>query len=147
MQLQKDNITIVTGASIGLGFEKSKEFNERCTSLLVCSRNITSPKKAVSLIKGMASPERRDMTCTAGLTEFIRHLAERHNRIEPLVNEAAYSFNCNVWNKKIKKVTEQDLKRVIDIDLGKTFRLPQAAVPVMIKMGVAASIIVVEEKE
>jgi NAD(P)-dependent dehydrogenase (short-subunit alcohol dehydrogenase family) len=38
-----------------------------------------------------------------------------------------------IWNKSFHEVSEEDLEKVIDVDLKGTFRLSQAAIPFMIK--------------
>jgi len=50
-----------------------------------------------------------------------------------LINNAGYRFDLIIWNKSFYEVAEEDLEKVIDVDLTGTFRLSQAAIPSMIK--------------
>jgi 3-oxoacyl-[acyl-carrier protein] reductase len=142
LQLLKDKVAIVTGASRGLGFEISKEFAERGASVIVCSRNIASAEKAASLIKGKAYPERMDVTNAASVIESVRHLAERHKHIDILINNAGYPFDRNVWNKRFHEVAEEDLDRIIEVDLKGTFSLSQAVIGHMIRDGNRGGVII-----
>jgi 3-oxoacyl-[acyl-carrier protein] reductase len=133
--LLKDKLAIVTGASRGLGFEISRELAERGASVIICSRSMASAQKSASLIKGKTYPERLDVTNAQAIAEFMHQVAERHKRIDILINNAGYPFDRMIWNKRFHEVAEEDLKRVIEVDLEGTFRLSQAAIPLMMKNG------------
>lgn len=129
----KDKVAIVTGANRGLGFELSKEFAERGAIVIMCSRSMASAENSASLIKGKAYPEKLDVTNAQGIKEFMRQMTERHKHIDILINNAGYPFDRMIWNKRFHEVAEEDLERVIEVDLKGTFRLSQAAIPLMIK--------------
>ena len=129
----KDKLAIVTGASRGLGFEISREFAQRGAAVIVCSRNRASAEKSASLIKGNIFPEKLDVTNAHSIAEFVRHIAQTHRRIDILVNNAGYPFDRRIWNKRFHEVAEEDFDQVIDVDLKGTFRLSQAAIPLMMK--------------
>jgi 3-oxoacyl-[acyl-carrier protein] reductase len=131
--LPKEKLAIVTGASRGLGFEISRELAERGASVIICSRSMASAQKSASLIKGKTIPERLDVTNSQAIAEFVRQVAERHKHIDILINNAGYPFDRMIWNKRFHEVAEEDLERVIEVDLKGTFRLSQAAIPFMMK--------------
>jgi 3-oxoacyl-[acyl-carrier protein] reductase len=133
--LLKDKLAIVTGASRGLGFEISKELAERGASVIICSRSLASAQKSANLIKGKTYPERLDITNAQAVAEFVRQVADRHKHIDILINNAGYPFDRMIWNKRFHEVAEEDLERVIEVDLKGTFRLTQAAIPLMMKNG------------
>lgn len=70
--------------------------------------------------------------------EFVRHVAERHKHIDILINNAGYPFYRMIWNKRFHEVAEEDLERVIEVDLNGTFRLSQAAISLVMKNGNSA---------
>ena len=129
----EDKVAIVSGASRGLGFEISKEFAERGATVIICSRSMASAEKSASMIKGKAYPERLDVTNAREIAEFVRHVSQRHKHIDILINNAGYPFDRTIWNKRFHEVAEEDLERVIEVDLKGTFRLSQATIPFMIK--------------
>jgi len=131
--LLNDKVAIVTGASRGLGFEISKGFAERGATVIMCSRSIASLEKSARMIKGRVYAESLDVTDAHRIGEFVHHISERQGRIDILVNNAGYPFDRKIWNKQFHEVTEDDFERVIDVDLEGTFRLSQAAIPIMIK--------------
>lgn len=134
----KDKVAIVSGASRGLGFEISKQFAERGATVIICSRSMASAENSASRIKGKTYPEKLDVTNAQGIAEFMRHVAERHKHIDILINNAGYPFDRMIWNKRFHEVAEEDLEKVIDVDLKGTFRLSQATIPFMIKKGSSA---------
>lgn len=134
----KDKIAIVSGASRGLGFEISKQFAERGATVIMCSRSMASAENSASRIKGKTYPEKLDVTNAEDIAEFMRHVAERHKHIDILINNAGYPFDRMIWNKRFHEVAEEDLEKVIDVDLKGTFRLSQATIPFMIKKGSSA---------
>ncbi|WP_187147731.1 SDR family NAD(P)-dependent oxidoreductase [Candidatus Nitrososphaera gargensis] len=133
--LLKNKVAVVTGASGGIGFQIAKEYAARGATVIVCSRKIASAEKTANMIKGKAYPERLDVTDAPGVTKFVRHVAERHGRIDILINNAGYPFDRNMWTKRFHEVAEEEFDRVIEVDLKGTLRLCLSALPFMIKGG------------
>ncbi|HEX2614822.1 MAG TPA: SDR family oxidoreductase [Nitrososphaera sp.] len=131
----KDKVAIVTGASKGIGFEIAKEFAARGAIVIACSRSMEDATKSAGLIKGKVHPEQLDVTSPPGVAKFLRHVLEKYKRVDILVNNAGYPFDRKIWFKKFHEVTEDEVDRVIAVDLKGTFRLSQAAIPQMVKKG------------
>lgn len=131
----KDKVTIVTGASRGIGFEISKEFAARGATVIVCSRSMANATKSAGLINGKVYAHELDVTSMQAVTKFLRRVIERHKRIDILVNNAGYPFDRKIWYKKFHDVTEEELDNVIRVDLKGTFKLSQATVSLMLKSG------------
>jgi NAD(P)-dependent dehydrogenase (short-subunit alcohol dehydrogenase family) len=133
--LLKDKVAIVTGASKGIGFEIAKEFAARGAIVVACSRSMEDAAKSAGLIKGKVHPEQLDVTSPPGVAKFMHHVLEKYKRVDILVNNAGYPFDRKIWFKKFHEVTEDEVDRVIAVDLKGTFRLSQAAIPQMVKKG------------
>jgi 3-oxoacyl-[acyl-carrier protein] reductase len=133
--LLKDKVAIVTGASRGIGFEIAKELAVRGATVIVCSRRLEDAEKSASLIEGKAYPERLDVTSPPGVAKFMNHVFHKYKRIDILVNNAGYPFDRKIWFKKFHKVAEDEVDRVIAVDLKGTFRLSQASIPLMVRKG------------
>jgi 3-oxoacyl-[acyl-carrier protein] reductase len=131
--LLKNKVAIITGASRGLGFEISKELAHRGATVIMCSRSSASAEDSARLITGTTYAEELDVTNAQGVEKFVRRVADRHKRIDILINNAGYRFNRAIWNKRFHEVAEEDLERVIAVDLKGTFRLSQAAIPLMLE--------------
>jgi 3-oxoacyl-[acyl-carrier protein] reductase len=131
--LLKDKVAIVSGASRGIGLEISKQLAKRGATVIMCSRSMARAENSASRIEGKTYPESLDVTNAQSIAECMRHVAERHKHIDILINNAGYPFDRIIWNKNFHEVAEEDLEKVIDVDLKGTFRLSQAAIPFMIK--------------
>ena len=133
VQVLKDKVAIISGASRGIGFHMSKEFADRGATVIMCSRSKARAENSSGLINGVTHPEKLDVTNAQGIGEFVARVAARHKHIDILINNAGYPFDRAMWNKRFHQVTEEDLNRVIDVDLRGTFRLSQAIIPLMLK--------------
>jgi 3-oxoacyl-[acyl-carrier protein] reductase len=130
-----DKVAIVTGASKGIGFEIAKEFAARGTTVIACSRRIEDATKSAGLIDGKVHPEQLDVTSPTGVAKFMRNLLQKYKQVDILVNNAGYPFDRKIWYKKFHEVTEDEVDRVIAVDLKGTFRLSRAVIPQMVKKG------------
>ncbi len=133
----KDKVAIISGASRGLGFEMSKELAQRGATVIMCSRSKASAESSASLIKGVTHGEELDVTNSQVVGEFMRRIATKYKHIDILINNAGYRFDRVMWNKRFHEVTEEDLQRVIEVDLKGTFRLSQAAIRLMLENGIS----------
>jgi len=132
-ELLKGKVVIISGASGGIGFHMSKEFGERAATVIMCSSSKSRAENSSGIINGVSHPEKLDVTNAQGMGEFVRRMAATHKHIDILINNAGYPFDRAMWNKSFHQVTEEDLNRVIDVDLRGTFRLSQAIIPLMLK--------------
>ncbi len=128
----RNKVAIISGATRGLGFEISKELAQRGATVIMCSRSRVSAEDSASLIKGVTYAEELDVTNSQGVGEFVHRVADRHKHIDILINNAGYPFDRAMWNKRFHEVAEEELERVIDVDLKGTFRLSRAAIPLML---------------
>jgi 3-oxoacyl-[acyl-carrier protein] reductase len=133
--LLNGKVAVVTGASRGIGFEIAKELAGRSATVIACSRKMATAEKSASLIKGKVYPEILDVTEPPGVTKFMRRVVKRHGRVDILVNNAGYPFDHRIWIKRFHEVTEDELDRILQVDLRGTLRLCQAAIPFMMKAG------------
>lgn len=129
----RNKVAIISGASRGLGFEISKELAQRGATVIMCSRSRTSAENSASLIKGTTYAAKLDVTNSQEVGEFVRRVADRHKHIDILINNAGYPFDRAMWNKRFHEVAEEDLERVLDVDLKGTFRLSRATIPFMLE--------------
>jgi 3-oxoacyl-[acyl-carrier protein] reductase len=130
-----NKLAVITGASRSFGFEISKEFVARGIAVILCSRSMTRAEKWASLIKGKVYPVRLDVINAHGVAEFVRRVAERHNCIDVLVNNAGYPFDRKTWNETFHEAAEEDFDLVIEVDLKGTVRLLEGVIPLIIKNG------------
>ncbi|HKU48597.1 MAG TPA: SDR family oxidoreductase [Nitrososphaera sp.] len=140
MLLLEGRLAIVTGAAGGIGFETAKRFVELGATVIVCSRK---PKRALQVadkIGAGAIPEELDIADSQSVNRFTARISKKHHHLDILVNNAGYPFEREIWYKKFHEVTDDELSRVIDVDLKGTVRITQLCIPLMKKGGVIISI-------
>jgi 3-oxoacyl-[acyl-carrier protein] reductase len=133
--LSKEKVAKIIAASSILGFGISIELLAGGAAVIMCSRKIASTQEPASLIKGKAYPVRLDVINGHEVAEFVRRVAERHNCIDVLVNNAGYPFDRKKWHKTFHEAAEEDFDLVIEVDLKGTVRLLEGVIPLIIKNG------------
>ena len=128
-----DKVAIVTGSSKGIGFEIAKEFSERGAIVIVCSRNLDQSKTAAAKIEGTTLALEVDVTNESSVKEFIKIVMNRYQKIDILVNNSGYPYDDTIWNKKIHEGSNDELEKIISVDLFGSIRLCRAVLPIMIK--------------
>lgn len=131
----KDKVAIVTGASRGIGFEIARELAERGAKVVLCSRSVADVQRAARSIKGTTFPQQVDVTSEDSVQEFVRAVFQRQKRVDILVNNAGYPFERSIWYKQFHEVTEQELDRILEVDLKGTVRMSRVTMPLMLKRG------------
>jgi 3-oxoacyl-[acyl-carrier protein] reductase len=131
--LLRDKVAIVSGANRTVGFEIAKEFTARNARIFVCSSSMTSAHTSLSIISNEAYAERLVVTDVHGMSQFSLYMAERHNYIDILINNAGYPFERMKGKKRFHEVAQEDFERVIEVDDKGAFRLSQAPIQAMTK--------------
>ncbi len=127
-------VAVITGSSRGIGFAIAKEFAEiNGATVIVCSRKQEQAARAVAQIKGKAFAAELDVTDNSRIQEFIQQILSQHKQIDILVNNAGYPFDKNIWYKKFHEVTDDELDRIIEVDLKGSVRLSRAVIPCMLQ--------------
>lgn len=130
----KGKIAIVTGSTRGIGFAIAKEFAEvNDSTVIVCSRNINQATRAVTQIKGKAFAAEVDVTSDSSVKDFIQQVLDNHKRIDILVNNAGYPFDQGIWYKKFHEISNNELDRIIEVDLKGSARLAREVIPIMLQ--------------
>ncbi|MGI0025070.1 MAG: SDR family NAD(P)-dependent oxidoreductase, partial [Nitrososphaera sp.] len=131
----RGKVAIVTGASRGIGFEIAREIAARGAQVVLCSRKLASTQKAARMIKGKTYPEQLDITSADSVKKFVSRIMKKYGQVDILVNNAGYPFDRKIWYKKFHKVTDDELDRVIAVDLKGTARITRALLPLMLQRG------------
>jgi 3-oxoacyl-[acyl-carrier protein] reductase len=133
--LLEGRVAIVTGATGGIGFEASRRLAERGAKVLVCSRNLVRAKKSASIIGSGAFPEQLDIASATSISNLIAKVSSRYKRLDILVNVAGYPFDRKIWYRKFHEVKDDEVDKVVNVDLKGTVRMSQACIPLMIRRG------------
>jgi NAD(P)-dependent dehydrogenase (short-subunit alcohol dehydrogenase family) len=127
-------IAVVTGSTRVIDFAISKEFAENNnTIVIVCSRSKQSAVKSAEEIKGKTFAAEIDVTNRSSIKRFLQQIVSDHERIDILINNAGYSFDRKIWYKKFHEVTDDEVDRIIEVDLKGSMRLSMAVLHSMLQ--------------
>ena len=121
----KGRIAFITGASRGLGFAMAKALKDAGATVIINARNETELTAAAQKIgcEAMAF----DVTDAATARAKLEEIAQRHGRLDVLVNNAGIQHR-----KPITEWADEDFDRVISVNLSSCFRLSRDAVRLML---------------
>jgi 3-oxoacyl-[acyl-carrier protein] reductase len=133
--LLKDKVAVVTGSTRGIGFAIAKEFAENnSATTIVCSRIKEQAERAIKQISsGKVFAAEIDVTSDISVNKFIQQTLSKFGRIDILVNNAGYPFDNNIWYKRFHEVTDEELQKIIEVDLKGSVRLSRAVISSMLQ--------------
>lgn len=127
-------VAVVTGSTRVIDFAISKEFAENNNAIvIVCSRSKQSAVKSAEEIKGKTFAAEIDVTNRSSIKRFLQQIVSDHERIDILINNAGYSFDRKIWYKKFHEVTDDEVDRIIEVDLKGSTRLSMAVLHSMLQ--------------
>jgi NAD(P)-dependent dehydrogenase (short-subunit alcohol dehydrogenase family) len=122
---------IITGASVGLGFEIAKKYLEAGASLMICARNEMLLDKAALALRPLAGTEQSvlalpaDISKPGDVTALIGAALREFGRLDVLVNNAGVAGPCGA----IENIDLQEWFRAIEINLLGAVLLSRAILP------------------
>jgi 3-oxoacyl-[acyl-carrier protein] reductase len=132
--LLKDKVGVVTGSTRGIGFAIAKEFAENGdATTIVCSRIRQQAIKAAEQIKGKVFAAEIDVADDFSVREFMQQILSKFERIDILVNNAGFPYDSNIWSKKFHEVTDEELHKILAIDLEGSVRMSRAVISSMLQ--------------
>jgi NAD(P)-dependent dehydrogenase (short-subunit alcohol dehydrogenase family) len=130
----KGKVAVVTGSTIGIDFAISKEFAENNdATVIVCSRSKQSAVKSAEEIKGKTFAAEIDVTNRSSIKRFLQQIVSDHERIDILINNAGYPFDRKIWYKKFHEITDDEVDRIIEVDLKGSVHLSMAVLHSMLQ--------------
>ena len=132
---------LVTGGSQGIGETVARRLAAAGATVLVGARSgEKAAAVAASIVEagGQAEAVRLDVADPASVTEVFRGIAERHGKLDVLVNNAGIT-----GDGLLLRMSKESWDRVIATDLTGVFLVTQEAVKLMMKKRVAGRIVTV----
>ena len=129
----KDKISIITGAGQGIGKATAIKFAHEGAKVIVCDINPTNANQTAAEIQaqgGEAIAFTVDVTNKETIRAMVAAVVAKYGRIDTLVNNAGITQDA-----QMKKMTEDQFDRVIEVNLKGVFNCTQAVVDLMLAQG------------
>lgn len=125
----KDQVAIVTGSSSGIGRAIAESLAARGAKVVVNSRSSTKDGEAVARSLPDAIYVQADIGSEADRKKLIEATEEQFGRLDHLVNNAGTTIV--VPHEELDAVSEDDFRRILDVNLIGTWDLSRRAVPIL----------------
>jgi NAD(P)-dependent dehydrogenase (short-subunit alcohol dehydrogenase family) len=135
----KDKVALVTGAARGLGLATAQLFVEEGASVIVADTPAMDGAAFAREHFGgspRVSYARVDITKPAELKALAAEVEKRFGRLDVLVNNAAVDTIGSV-----EETTEDEFRRIIDVNVFGTFAVTRAFMPLLKKAGAGAAVV------
>jgi len=141
MQLLKDKIVFISGASSGIGKACAEKFASVGAHLILCARNIEKVREIASALKKQHQIEiltcQLDVQDKKAVSEVIDALPENWKKIDILVNNAGLARGL----EKLQQGNTDDWDAMIDTNVKGLLYLTRKIVPFMLENKVNGHII------
>jgi NAD(P)-dependent dehydrogenase (short-subunit alcohol dehydrogenase family) len=130
-RILENRCAIITGASLGLGFEIAKKYLEAGASLMICARNALQLDQAARELKSLAGSGQTvlalpaDVSKPEDVTALVAQALGRFGRVDIVVNNAAIAGPCG----PIETVDWEEWIRAVQINLLGSVLLSRAILP------------------
>jgi len=135
----KDKVSIITGATKGIGLSCAEEFAIEGAKVVLTGRTVSLGEEAAERIRadgGDAIFIRCDVSQNDQIQNLVQKTLEHYGRIDVVVNNAGVNHSAKFFD-----ISEDDWDWVMGVDLKGTFLLSQAAARVMVDQGIKGVII------
>jgi NAD(P)-dependent dehydrogenase (short-subunit alcohol dehydrogenase family) len=137
MKLLDKKVAIITGSTRGIGKSIAQVFSEHGAHVVVVARDEKDAKVvADDLRKNFGTDPmhvKADVTSLHEIDKAVRKVVEKYKRIDILVNNAGYPIENRLWEESFENVSEDDVKKVFDVDTMGSFRFCRKVIPVMMR--------------
>ncbi|XLS28315.1 SDR family oxidoreductase [Flavobacteriaceae bacterium M23B6Z8] len=134
----KHKIALVTGGTKGIGLAIVKEFLDLGATVIFTARNASEVQAIANDLKTKGYPvfgRKADVSNAEDRKMLLEFIGNRFNRLDILINNAGINIR-----KDATAYTEEEYRKVLDINLVAPFELSREALP-LLKNSKAASII------
>jgi 3-oxoacyl-[acyl-carrier protein] reductase len=126
-----DKVAIITGAGSGIGHATAVKFAQEGAKVAVCDINEASARAVADEVVaagGTAIAFSVDVTSKESIAKMVEGVMAKWGRIDTLVNNAGI-----VQDAQLKKMSEEQFDRVIDVNLKGVYNCTKAVVDIMLE--------------
>jgi 3-oxoacyl-[acyl-carrier protein] reductase len=126
-----NKVSIITGAARGIGQATAVKFAQEGAKVVVCDLDeaaVVAVANDITKNGGQAIGVKLDVTKKDNIASMISTVMAKFGRIDVLVNNAGI-----VMDAQLKKMTEEQFDKVIDVNLKGTYNCARAVVDIMIE--------------
>ena len=128
-----DKVVIVTGSSYGIGFAAAQSFAREGAHVVICARGAEKLEAAATLIRregGAVTTVLLDLTDLESFQELIKDTAQKHGRLDVLVNNAAVARHGMISGMSL-----DNWRKNFSVTADATFIGTKTAMAIMAKQG------------
>ena len=138
MKLLQGKITIVTGSTKGNGRAIAELFSAHGSNVVIVGRDEKEAKVASEEIRQKYKTNplglRTDISSQEDVVEMVKITLEKYERrIDILVNNAGFPITDELWDRPLHEISDENVKKVLDVDTLGTFRCSKEVLPIMMK--------------
>ncbi len=134
-------VTIITGASQGIGRAIAVEFGKRGDAVVLAARNVAGLEETASEVEaagGSPLVVETDVTSEPSVGAMVDSVMTRHNRIDVLVNNSGIGGpSGRLW-----EVDPSQWRSTFDVNVFGVFLVSRAVLPVMVAEKAGSAIII-----
>lgn len=125
-------VAIITGAANGIGLEAAQVFFREGAKVALVDYDATTGEKRVAALQseGEAAFYQVDVSNESQVVEMVSMVKERFGKIDILINNAGITKD-----NMLLKMSGEDFKKVMDVNVNGVFNCTQAVVPYMLENG------------
>jgi len=129
----KNKVAIITGSTKGIGMETAKTFAREGAKVVICGTRENAINEVVEEIKSTGAEAlgfKVDVSKRAQVDEMVAEVKKAWGRVDILVNNAGVTADA-----MLKKMTEEQFDKVININLKGVYNCAQAVLETMTEQG------------
>lgn len=126
-----NKVSIITGAARGIGQATALKFSQEGAKVVICDLDeaaVLAVAEEINQQGGQAIGIRLDVTKKESVVAMVSAVMAKYGRIDVLVNNAGI-----VMDAQLKKMTDEQFDKVIDVNLKGTYNCTRAVVDIMIE--------------
>lgn len=137
MKMLEGKVSMVTGSTKGNGRAIAEIFSEHGANVVITGRDENEVSVATYEIanKFKTNPLglKIDVTSQTDVRNLIERTLEKYKKIDILINNAGYPIKEDFWEASFHEISDEDLEKVLDVDLKGTYRCCREVLPIMMK--------------